>query len=309
VALAAVVILLVPLVALQSKIGILGRTPLPKEPQVLKAEARALLKEGGYPDAPSDTPWGFEENKRDLDELGKLIASDRWDRLGSGPRSGLIFWYRESPKPLIPMNSISYRMSVTDPPSLAPGMATAWTDPSGNLLRLEVVPPESDQPAAAGATPPRTDWSRLLAAAELRAEAASYRGRPVFFRLVAPWEKPAESASDPQTKGERAGQILASILFVSILLGSLQMARRNLRLGCSDRNGAFRIASVVVAVHMLGWVFWGTCLADVTEMVGSFIGTLAATLFEGVMLWVLYRPWSRMCGSAGPRPSSRGRAL
>ena len=47
-------------------------TPLPKEPQVLKAEARALLKEAGYPQAPSDTLWGFEENKSYLDDLEKL---------------------------------------------------------------------------------------------------------------------------------------------------------------------------------------------------------------------------------------------
>jgi len=196
-------------------------------------------------------------------------------------------------------------------------MATAWMDPSGNLLRLQVVPPEGDQPVASDATPPRMDWSRLLAAAdlkeaelhltdsiwnppfhsdgrqawtapELRVEAASYRGRPVLFRVLGPWEKPAESAADPQTKGERVGQILASIMFVSVLLGGLLLARRNLRLGRSDRNGAFRIASVFVAVHMLGWVLWGTYLADVASMVGAFIGTLAATLFEGVMLWVLY---------------------
>jgi serine/threonine-protein kinase len=39
---------------------------------------------------------------------------------------------------------------------------------------------------------------------------------------------------------------------------------------------------------MLGWMFWGTYLADANEMVGAFIGTLAATLFEGVMLWILH---------------------
>ena len=208
-------------------------------------------------------------------------------------------------------------MSLTDPPSIAPGMATAWMDPSGNLLRLQVVPPEGDQPEATDAIPPRTDWNRLLAAAEIeeaelhaadpiwnppfhsdgrqawtdeaiRVEAASYRGRPVFFRLLGPWEKPAESAADPQTKGERVGQVLASIMFVSVLLGGLLLARRNLKLGRSDRNGAFRIASFFVAVHMLGWVFWGTYFKDVSAMVDAFLATLASTLFEGVMLWVLY---------------------
>jgi serine/threonine-protein kinase len=316
-ALAGVAILLVPLLALQSRVGILGRTPLPKEPQVLKAEARALLKEAGYPEAPGDTLWGFEQNEPYLAELGKLDAANRWDRLGAGPRSGLIFWYRESPKPFLPINSDAYRMSLTDPPSIAPGMATAWMDPSGNLLRLQVVPPESDQPQPPGATPPRMDWSRLLAAAdlkeaelkatdstwsppfhsdgrqaftngELRVEAASYRGRPVFFRLLGPWEKPAEAAADPQTRGERVGQVLTSILFVSVLVGALLLARRNLKLGRSDRNGAFRIASVFVAVHMLGWVFWGTYLGDVSATVDAFLRTMASTLFEGVMLWILY---------------------
>ncbi len=323
-ALAGVLILLVPIVALSGRVNLLGRTPMPKEPQVLKSEARALLKEAGYPDAPGDTLRGFEQNTAYLDELEKLETSDRWDRLGAGPRSALLFWYRESPKPLIPINPIGYRMSVTDPPSIAPGMATVWMDPSGALLRLQVVPPEGDTPAASGVEAPRTDWSRLLSAAdlhetelhgvdpiwnppfhsderrawtgafpgqedaELRVEAASYLARPVNFRLIAPWEKPAESAADPQTKGQRVGQVLISILFLAVLFGGLLLARRNMRLGRSDRNGAFRIASIFVAVHMLGWMFWGTYLAGANAMFGAFIGTLATTLFEGTMLWVLY---------------------
>jgi protein kinase-like protein/zinc ribbon protein len=323
-ALAGVVVLLVPLVAFQGRVSILGRTPLPKEPQVLKAEARALLKEAGYPDAPADSLWGFQENKLYLDELEKIGTPDRWDRLGTGPRTGLTFWYRESPAPLLPIDPVSYRMSATDPPSISPGMATVWMDPSGSLLRMQVVPPERASPAASGAEPLRTDWNRLLSAAnlretdlhgtesmwnppfhsderrawtgpfpgdkdaELRIEAASYAGRPVYFRVVRPWEKPAESAADPQTKGERAGQVFASVLLVVVLLGGLLLARRNMRLGRSDRNGAFRIASIFVAVHMLGWIFWGTYFADVNAMINSFIGTLAATLFEGVMLWILY---------------------
>jgi serine/threonine-protein kinase len=84
------------------------------------------------------------------------------------------------------------------------------------------------------------------------------------------------------------GQVLTSILFVSVLVGALLLARRNLKLGRSDRNGAFRIASVFVAVHMLGWVFWGTYLGDVSATVDAFLRTMASTLFEGVMLWILY---------------------
>jgi predicted Ser/Thr protein kinase len=323
-ALAGVLILLVLIVALSGRVTILGRTPLPKEPQVLMAEARALLKDAGYTNAPIDTLWGFAENKPYLDELEKLETPDRWDRLGAGPRTGMTFWYREAPNPMLPINPTSYRMSVSDPPSITPGMATVWMDPSGSLLRLQVVPPERDGPAAPGATPPRTDWNRLLSAAglreadlhpeesiwnppfhsdarrawtgpfpggkeaNLRVEAASYQGRPVTFRLLAPWEKPAESAPDPRSRGQRVADILGSIIFFVLLLGGLLLARRNLRLGRSDHTGAFRIASIFIAVHMLGWVLWGTYLADGNAMFGAFFETLAATLFEGVLLYVLY---------------------
>jgi len=311
-ALAGVLLLLVSMVALESRGDLLGHTPMPKEPQVLKAEARALLKAAGYPDAPADTMWGFEENKPYFDELEKTQAPDRWDRLQTGPRTALTFWYRESPAPLLPFNPVSYRMSVTDPPSLTPGMATVWMDPSGTLLRMQVVPPELHKAETASA-----DWSRLLSASELReadlhaadpswnppfhsderrawtagdlrVEAASYAGRPVSFRLLGPWEKPAEGATEAQTKGERVGQALSSILFVVVLLGALLLARRNMRLGRSDRSGASRIAAIFVAVHMLGWVFWGTYLPDADAMVVGFMATLAATLFEGLMLWILY---------------------
>jgi len=311
-ALAGVLILLVPMVALAGKVNLLGHTPMPKEPQVLKAEARALLKAAGYPDPPADTLWGFEENKPYLDDLEKIQARSQWDRLQTGPRTALTFWYRESPAPLLPINSVSYRMSVSDPPSIAPGMATVWMDPSGSLLRMQVVPPELHKAGTSSA-----DWSRLFSAAdlreadlhaadsiwnppsfsderrawtgaELRVEAASYAGRPVYFRLFGPWEKPAEAATEAQTKGERAGQALSSILFVVVLLGALLLARRNMRLGRSDRSGASRIAGIFVAVHMLGWIFWGTYLPDAGAMVTGFLGTLAATLFEGLMLWLLY---------------------
>jgi hypothetical protein len=88
--------------------------------------------------------------------------------------------------------------------------------------------------------------------------------------------------------GERAGQVVFPILFVSVLLGALLLARRNMKLGRSDRNGAIRLAGVFVAVHMLGWVLWGTYLADVNAMIRAFLVTLSSTMFEGAMLWVLY---------------------
>src|SRR5262249_51462974 len=158
-------------------------------------------------------------------------------------------------------------MSLNNPPQIMPGMATVWLDPSGSLLRLQVVPPERDEPPAAGAAPPTPmDWGRLIAASglreadlrpsapawnppfhaderkawtvpaaggegDLRVEAASYHGRPILFRIIGPWERPAESASDPLTPAQRAGQTVVVVMVLSILLASFLIARRNIRLG------------------------------------------------------------------------------
>jgi hypothetical protein len=96
------------------------------------------------------------------------------------------------------------------------------TDREGRLLDLDVVPPQKE-PAAPPA--PAFDWSRLFAAAgldfaqwrpaepewtplanwdvraawtgadavtgsPLRIEAAAWRGRPVFFRMIGDWTRP-----------------------------------------------------------------------------------------------------------------------
>ncbi|HZE88125.1 MAG TPA: hypothetical protein VE404_01190, partial [Verrucomicrobiae bacterium] len=127
---------------------ITSSTSLPKEPAVLAAEARALLGRAGHPEPPGDFLWGLSENKAYLDELEKSKDPHRWEALGPGARASIIFYYRQSPKPLVPLNPISNRMILEDPPAISPGIATVWTDTTGRLVRMEVVPPERDEPAA-----------------------------------------------------------------------------------------------------------------------------------------------------------------
>ena len=79
---------------------------------------------------------------------------------------------------------------------------------------------------------------------QLRVEAAALAGRPVYFKIVAPWTTAREAAPTPiQT-------VLFTVLcFVLIVVGAV-LARRNLQLGSSDQRGAIRVAATIGAVFL-----------------------------------------------------------
>jgi len=76
-------------------------SPLPKEPAVLVAEARRVIAAVGWKAEIADASWGFERNEAYLAHLRKRTDAARWDGLGTGERSGFLFWYRQSPRSLI----------------------------------------------------------------------------------------------------------------------------------------------------------------------------------------------------------------
>jgi hypothetical protein len=66
-------------------------------------------------------------------------------------------------------------------------------------------------------------------------EAASRAGRPVFFRLAMPWSlSPPEPGVD-QTRLTSTSMLPWSLLVWVSLIALAMLARRNLRLGRSDR--------------------------------------------------------------------------
>jgi hypothetical protein len=122
----------------------------------------------------------------------------------------------------------------------------------------------------------------------LRIEGAAYRGLPVYFRVIAPWERPADEGDFPQTVGEQILSVVGPTLFVIVMLGGLLLALRNVRLGRSDLSGAFRLTAVFVVLHTVGWALWTKHVWMAQSLLQSFIFNLAMTLFEGLTLYMLY---------------------
>jgi serine/threonine-protein kinase len=210
--------------------------------------------------------------------------------------------------------SPSRTVSNSNPPLNSPGMILLETDLQGRLYLLETVPPEVED-AQEAAQPP--DWGLLFSAAgldaarfsptpprwtpsspydaraawlgaypghpanSLRLEAASWNGKPSYFRIVGPWTKPASG------RGPRFEDLIWAGVFVVAMTGGALLARRNARLGRGDRRGAFRLAAFVFGNWMLLWLIGSNHQPSIAELQSLITGISASLLWAGV-LWVLY---------------------
>src|SRR6185295_819694 len=86
----------------------------------------------------------------------------------------------------------------------------------------------------------------------IRIEGAAYRGQPVYFRVLAPWDKPMRQEAPQSTWREQAGILILMTVLLTVVAAGVVLARRNLRLGRGDREGAFKLALFIFAVMLLG---------------------------------------------------------
>ena len=266
-----------------------GLAPFPKSPDALEDRARELIRSFGYTAQPADSAswWGRQEDY--LAFRAKREPSTQWwlslSRTDPHPWQ---FWYRESPRLLVPENPYAPPTTIrpTDPPMEVSGMVSIAMDARGRLERLRAVPPQVE-PLGGSETPP--DWRPFFTAAGLdyarfspslprwvpeepfdgRADwegsdasqtdlpihvaAASWHGRPVWFAVLYPWSVPER---EPENSKYSSNDDIGSMLYVGgAWIAGIVLARRNLRLGRGDRSGALRVAAFVFATGVLTWLF------------------------------------------------------
>jgi serine/threonine-protein kinase len=304
---------------LQNELLVLA--PLERTPDALADRARELLRDLGHDVPILDSARGFETDDDLLQHIEDNDQSlDRWEKLRSGRPPAIRFWYRQSPRHLLPDLS-TWQVSRQEPPMDVSGMMTVVLDPQGRLLSLDVVPPQFDDTDPVVEEP---DWPRLFVEAGLepasfgrvrpewnppvsvdaraawegefeempgetiRVEAAGYRGKPVYFRILGPWSRPERMAPAPQTTGQRAAELGGLVIIIAAFAGAGGLARRNLRLGRGDRAGAFKIASWFVVGHVIAYALVGDHVPVLAQIFYSLIRTTGTTLFLAGMVWVLY---------------------
>ena len=321
--LVAILVGLAALVALSPRVYLTNQVPLHKRPEVLAQDARNILANLGHPAEPADSAHGFTVDAAYLDHLEEEDESPtRWDALATGRPGAVVFWYRQSPRSLNPVDHSWASVSPQDPPSRISAMASVRLNTDGGLLGLELIPPERDESTADQG---EVDWSVLLASAGLRAadlepaeprwnpeaycdrraawigsypgndtipirvEAGAYRGKAVYFRMILPWTQPTRMEEEEIATGERVAQFLGLSMFLLVpLVGGLLLARHNLRLGRGDRRGAFRLAAFYLVVHTIVWVFTAKHVPSLLDEVSIFIGALGSSLWQAFLLYVVY---------------------
>jgi len=203
-------------------------------------------------------------------------------------------------------------MSATAAQSLNPGDSYLEIDPDGALNALIVRHAAGD--ALVASRP--IDWTLLFAEARLdparfapmdasfvapvftdtraawvgpapdgsdvslRIEAAAVAGRPVYFRIVAPWATERVAADVP------IDLLFGLLFFVLVAVGAV-LARRNLQSGKSDQQGALRVAVTVGILLVTAQLLEAHHTLTGGE-VFVMIGALSWALFVAAFTWLSY---------------------
>ena len=296
---------------LSARFSLFRYVPVELSPAELRVAARSTLANLGYPTPPVDVAFGFSTNARQITAIEeKSQSSDRWNELATLDPAPVFFWYRESPIPLVPLNSVG-RTGSFDPPMNRAGMLYLQSDPSGDLLLFRANPPSLDEQEAGtepdwnkafseagldvasfGPTEPRwtppgpSDTRRAWVKGEVRVEAAAYRGRLVWFEVIAASKFSDTGEPAPRAAGQLAGQAGYFVLVVGLTLFAAFVARRNVRLGRSDARGAWRLAILFLVA--------GTAsdLLRTSSSAAAFLGVwnvnLALQLLPAAWIWIGY---------------------
>ena len=298
-----------------------NRVAVVKSPEALAEHARAMLLRLRHDEPARDAAWHIVSNLSLLRWVGSNDPSrGRWDAVAAPGSPAMLFDYRESPRYLVPAGA-SGLVDARDPPPRE-GSVFVGTDLRGRLLRLRIVPPLAGRDAGPG---PPADWSPLLELAGLaperlqsvaptrqpwlhvderaawtgtladlrglpvRIEAGALRGAPIFFEVQFP-DDPALSVESEA--GPLRGLGFEDLLWLFFLIGIAAVTAtrllHNLRLGRSDRRGAFRLAAAVFGLRFGWWVLGGHHVPEPYAEIELLVMAVARSLFPAAVLWALY---------------------
>jgi serine/threonine-protein kinase len=313
---------------LLDRTALLRQDTLPRTPEWLAERARDLLTHLGYAEA-TDRAYAFEADGAYLDHLRRDPSPDRWQRLRATSFAPFYFFYRQSPRRLVAANRDGV-VRQDDPPAQVSGMAELTLDARGRLTSFSSVPPQLEVSSGLWPAP---DWSLLLREAGLdvaqlrvvephwaaphdsdhkaawegptpwepdqrvRVEAAAYHGRPVWFAVLRPWSRPDQMEQSRSSRSPApVGQAAVFVFALAMPLGGVVLARRNLRRGRGDRQGAFRVALFVFAVYSIARALRADHVSSFGEEVWILIKVVAYPSFWALQVWLLYmalEPYAR----------------
>ncbi len=274
----------------------IAKTPFENSPEALAQKSRDLIQRFGYISKPAE-------------------------HLSTGQPAPILFWYRTSPRYLI-ASSFGNDGDVTDddPAMEISGMVKVELDAQGRLVGFEAVPPQVDETPASAAKPPdaaalfsaagldlsrfqsvEPNWTPLAICDQraawtgtypgdpnpLRVEAASWKGKLVYFSLISPWTRPDRMQPVQYSKKEKIAQVIGLLLLCAIVIGACLLARHNTRLGRADWRSAFRLTGFFFVLMLGAWALSSHHVPALTELLVILMG-ISSSFLPVALIWILY---------------------
>jgi serine/threonine-protein kinase len=262
----------------------------------------------------------YLDRHRSLDRT-KLLATQRPAVIGFWYRESQEAFRLDSFPGVI---SFGDAIEYDSPANSEPGMIRLRLDPRGRLIALEARPSQNSGSSAfrkANSTG-SADWSVLFRLADLdqsrfspaepvtvppsafdsraawtgtfgegrpeqvRLEAASWKGQPVYFAITGDWQQTASSLTGPTRIG--LGMGLGAGLFILVPAVSVLLAVRNLRRGRADRKGAWIIAAIAFSLTLSSGFLAAAHVAGLWEEIGILLKALSWSGVAAGLLASLY---------------------
>ena len=303
--------------------------PIQKPPAVLVDRAEQVLSSLGFTEQHGATAHGFQLIADYVDWIARTDPSpNRWERLRADVPPAMLFWYRVSPRLMVP-RQLALRVTPNDPAPNDTGMRMVVLDMRGRLLQFNSVPPQFDQSTAQTDRP--APWPTLFEAAGLsmsafkpvtpqwtprdfgdsraawegtlpddartpvRVEAAAYRNEPVSFNIIGPWSRPTRMQPLARSLRERLKAAALAIGAILLTLGAAVLARHNFRVGRADAVGATRLAVAAFLVEMAAWVFGFQHVPDGRAEITSLTSIAGDSTLVSMTLWIMYAAFEPYC--------------
>jgi len=264
-------------ILLGASVAGLDQVPMTRTPDALCERAGEIARQLGDDVPPHSREWWFDLNDGYAEWAHRQPHAIS---LAHASPSAVRFNYRQSPGSIAPLERV--RPTRRDPAPSLTGESYVSLDPQGRLLSFsrldrQLARPDSARPAPVDWAPllaltgtdvrrlqsvepvwtpdvpcdTRAAWAASEAGEPLRLEAAAWRGQPVWFRTIAPWESAERDAPARPLGSTGFGFFVAAV--VAIVLAFAVLARHNLRLGRGDMRGALRVGVAVFVCFGLAY--------------------------------------------------------
>lgn len=297
--------------------SLLAVAPPELPPAVLEQKAREYAAELGYSQRPTDWWTRLSYESSATSHFEKQDGPKQWRTIFAA-RPPIELIYRSSPEYLLapPDGTVD----VERPAMRQPGMLHVRVDTSGRLRNFQAIAPREDAENSAPATfdpgavfrlagldiarfqetapkyvPPlafdaRRAWAGSypgLESVPITVETASYRGRLTSFFIRWPWTKLPSAAPSQGSGGFSFFGLFTGLFAATGLFFVIFIARRNLRQGRGDRNGARRIAAAALLLYTAA-SFCAWHIVPRGEMFGYVFYDMGFGVALAMLFWLLY---------------------